>query len=427
MERTLLHRDQVRRPDRGVLRGRIDPRGLFRHSEGQPASVVGAAFPRRDDRCQGAGGFRQRVRVPGSQCGLARLRRRSRAAVPAHGARQSPPSVLVEHRVVDGKHGGGHTALEQVDAGQVGSALVLSDLSKSFGAVKALRRVNLSIRPGELLAVLGPSGSGKTTLLQTVAGYEAPDEGRVMLDGDDVTGLAPEHRDIGMVFQNYALFPHMTVAQNIAFPLEMRKLRAAQIAERVAWALELVALPGYAERLPRQLSGGQQQRVALARAIVFGPRLLLLDEPLGALDRRLRDEMQLELRRLQRRLRLTTLFITHDQDEALTLGDRIAVMREGELEQVATPGELYSTPSSRFVAEFVGESNIVSGRLLEKKSSEGVIDVAGLRLTIRCPDDLAAGALVSVLIRPEVSRLPGGERLRNVLSGTVVERIFIGN
>jgi len=219
----------------------------------------------------------------------------------------------------------------------------------------------------------------------------------------------------------------MTVAQNIAFPLQMRKLRAAQIAERVAWALELVALPGYADRLPRQLSGGQQQRVALARAIVFGPRLLLLDEPLGALDRRLRDEMQLELRRLQRRLRLTTLFITHDQDEALTLGDRIAVMREGELEQVATPGELYSTPSSRFVAEFVGESNIVSGRLLERKSSEGVIDVAGLRLTIRCPDDLAAGALVSVLIRPEVSRLPGGERLRNVLSGTVVERIFIGN
>ena len=328
---------------------------------------------------------------------------------------------------MDGKHGGGHTALEQVDAGQVGSALVLSDLSKSFGAVKALRRVNLSIRPGELLAVLGPSGSGKTTLLQTVAGYEAPDEGRVLLDGDDVTGLAPEHRDIGMVFQNYALFPHMTVSQNIAFPLEMRKLRAAQIAEQVAWALELVALPGYAERLPRQLSGGQQQRVALARAIVFGPRLLLLDEPLGALDRRLRDEMQLELRRLQRRLNLTTLFITHDQDEALTLGDRVAVMREGQLEQVAAPSELYSSPSNRFVAEFVGESNIVSGRLVERSSGEGVIDVAGLRMTIRCPDHLAVGAPVSVLIRPEVSRLPGAERLRNVLSGTVVERIFIGN
>ena len=294
--------------------------------------------------------------------------------------------------------------------------------------MKALRRVNLSISPGELLAVLGPSGSGKTTLLQTVAGYEVPDEGRIMLDGDDVTGLAPEHRDIGMVFQNYALFPHMTVAQNIAFPLEMRKLRAAQIAERVAWALELVALPGYADRLPRQLSGGQQQRVALARAIVFGPRLLLLDEPLGALDRRLRDEMQLELRRLQRQLKLTTLFITHDQDEALILGDRVAVMREGQLEQVAAPNELYSTPSNRFVAEFVGESNIVSGRLIETTAGgEAVMEVGGLRLTICCRQAMAAGTLVSVLIRPEVSRLPGGERLRNVLSGTVVERIFIGN
>jgi putative spermidine/putrescine transport system ATP-binding protein len=281
---------------------------------------------------------------------------------------------------------------------KAGSALEISGVAKSFGTTTVLKGVDLSVRPGELLVVLGPSGSGKTTLLQLIAGYELPDAGTISLDRRDVTRIDPSRRDIGMVFQNYALFPHLTVAQNIAFPLRMRKHDAAHIAERVDWALKLVDLAGYGGRYPRELSGGQQQRVALARASVFGPRLLLLDEPFGALDRKLRDAMQLELRRLQRRLNLTTVFITHDQDEALILGDRIAVLRDGTLQQVASPVDLYRAPANRFVADFIGESNLLPGTK------------AGTHL----------------LLRPEAIRIASADD-QNRVSATVIERAFLGN
>ena len=244
-----------------------------------------------------------------------------------------------------------------------GSAeLLIEGVGKRFGEVVALDGVSLQVARGELLTILGPSGSGKTTLLKVVAGFEMPDGGSVRVDGADITALPPARRDIGMVFQNYALFPHLTVRANVAFPLEMRNVaqrrdRAPRCARRWGWS----SWRATTQRLPRQLSGGQQQRVALARAIVFNPRLLLLDEPFGALDRKLRETMQLEVRRLQRRLGLTTIFITHDQEEALVLSDRIAVMNKGSIQQIAGTTEIYERPANGFVADFVGESNIFHG------------------------------------------------------------------
>src|SRR5438128_468006 len=272
--------------------------------------------------------------------------------------------------------------------------------SKSFGNVVALVDVSLGVSAGEFVTILGPSGSGKTTLLKVIAGFEVADAGRVLVDGSDVTELDPAQRNIGMVFQNYALFPHMSVARNVAYPLAMRRMAKAEIAARVAAALEMVELAGMAERLPKQLSGGQQQRVALARATVFQPRLLLLDEPFGALDRRLRDQMQLEVRRLQRRLGLTTLFITHDQEEALILSDRIAVMNHGRLQQIALPRALYERPANAFVADFVGESNLLLGRIAAAR--DGLLEIAlddGQRLIAK--GNMPAGTRVGVLIRPE--------------------------
>jgi spermidine/putrescine ABC transporter ATP-binding subunit len=313
--------------------------------------------------------------------------------------------------------------------------LVLTGASKHFGKVVALDRVDLAVRSGELLTILGPSGSGKTTLLRVVAGFERPDGGTVMLRGEDITWLAPAKRDIGMVFQNYALFPHMTVHGNVAFPLEMRRMKRAEILERVKWALNVVELDDYGERYPRQLSGGQQQRVALARAIVFNPRMLLLDEPFGALDRKLREQLQLEVKRLQRRLGLTALFVTHDQEEALVLSDRIAVMSAGRIAQLGEPQEIYARPASRFVADFIGESNLFEGEVCE----------AGGRFSVRCSatmtvhiGDVGAhpGERVSVLVRPErVKPLNGesdGARVAatappaNTFAGTVSEVVYLG-
>jgi spermidine/putrescine ABC transporter ATP-binding subunit len=310
----------------------------------------------------------------------------------------------------------------------LGAELVLRGLTKSFGAVRALRGVDLTVRPGELVAVLGPSGSGKTTLLQTVAGYELPDEGAVLINAKDVTFLSPARREIGMVFQNYALFPHLTVAGNIAFPLKMRRLGGRAIADRVTQALDLVRLSGYGARYPRELSGGQQQRVALARALVFRPCLLLLDEPFGALDRKLRDAMQLELRRLHQQLGVTTLFITHDQDEALLLGDRVAVMRDGAIEQVAQPATLYAAPATRFVAEFIGESNILTGTVAVGTGAGAVMEGPdGLRIAVHCERQFAPGARLSLLLRPEALRpVEGAATLKNILKATVTERIYLG-
>jgi putative spermidine/putrescine transport system ATP-binding protein len=309
--------------------------------------------------------------------------------------------------------------VERLDAeeGVRSARLGVEGLVKRFGEVVALGGVSLDIASGELLTILGPSGSGKTTLLKVVAGFEAPDAGSVRLDGVDITSMPPARRDIGMVFQNYALFPHLSVERNVAFPLEMRNVARSEIEKRVADALGLVELEGYGRRLPRQLSGGQQQRVALARAIVFNPRLLLLDEPFGALDRKLRETMQLEVRRLQRRLRLTTIFITHDQEEALVLSDRIAVMNKGLIEQVASTTEIYERPANDFVADFVGESNIFHGTVTETGS---VTLDAGRRLLVR--NDSAVGRRVGVLMRPE--RFGRGA---NSFTGEVVEAVYLGS
>ena len=295
--------------------------------------------------------------------------------------------------------------------------LRLERIGKSFGEVIALDNVSLSVERGELLTILGPSGSGKTTLLKVVAGFEAPDHGSVKVDGVEIAWLPPAKRDIGMVFQNYALFPHLNVRKNVAFPLEMRNTEKSQIERRVTDALALVELAGYDERLPRQLSGGQQQRVALARAIVFNPRLLLLDEPFGALDRKLRETLQLEVRRLQQRLGLTTIFITHDQEEALVLSDRIAVMNKGSIQQIATRAEIYERPINDFVADFVGESNIFHGVV----SAHNTVTLDNGRV-LQVKSEATLGKRLGVLMRPERFSSAGA----NVFNGEVVEAIYLG-
>ena len=299
-------------------------------------------------------------------------------------------------------------------------ALRVVGATRRFGATIALGGVDLEVRKGEMLTLLGPSGSGKTTLLKVIAGFEIPDEGEVFLAGRNVTLAPPARRDVGMVFQNYALFPHMTVAQNIAFPLEMRKVPRAERDRRVAEALALVDLPAHGGRLPRELSGGQQQRVALARAVVFGPSLLLLDEPFGALDRKLREQMQLEVRRLQRRLELTAVFVTHDQEEALILSDRIAVMEAGRLSQLGSPQEIYRRPANRFVADFIGESNLFRARVVADGHAELE---SGLRIPL--PDGAPGpGSDIGLLLRPErPKRAADGNAL---FDGRIVEIVYLG-
>src|SRR2546422_67557 len=240
-------------------------------------------------------------------------------------------------------------------------AIALESVSKRFGGIGAVDDVSFPIAEGEFFSLLGPSGCGKTTTLRMIAGFETPDEGRIVVGGEDVTDMPVHRRDMGMIFQSYALFPHRTVAENVAFGLRMRGLDKAAIKERVTHALRQVALEGYEQRQPQQLSGGQQQRVALARAIVIRPRVLLCDEPLAALDRKLRQSMQFELKQLQQQLGVTLIFVTHDQEEAMTVSDRIAVMNAGRIEQIGSPSEIYNRPRTRFVADFIGEINLFEG------------------------------------------------------------------
>jgi putative spermidine/putrescine transport system ATP-binding protein len=311
-------------------------------------------------------------------------------------------------------------------------ALELQELVKSYGDEVAVDRVSLSVEAGEFVTVLGPSGSGKTTTLSMIAGFTRPDAGLITLDGTDIT-YAPAHkRNIGMVFQNYSLFPHMTTAQNVAFPLEMRKIAREDARGRVEAAFERVHLSGLGHRYPRELSGGQQQRVALARAFVFGPRLLLMDEPLGALDRKLRERLQLEIMRLSRELGITVFYVTHDQEEALVMSDRIVIYNKGVIEQVGTAQTLYERPASRFVADFIGESNIFQGTL---DKSSGVVSNAKYRVRID-PDAARSherGALVAVVVRPEhidvEQRRPSdgaSDGPAVVLVGVLQEAIYLG-
>lgn len=280
------------------------------------------------------------------------------------------------------------------------SDLQLVDVTKNYGIMTAVDRVSLHIRAGEMVALLGPSGCGKTTTLRMIAGLVQQSSGDIKIGGRSVTNIPVHRRNIGMLFQNYALFPHVSVAQNLAFGLEMRRVSKAEIAARVAEALALVQLERFADRLPGALSGGQQQRVALARALVIEPSILLLDEPLGALDKSLREDMQVELRQLQQRLGITTVMVTHDQDEAQTLADRIVIMRSGEVEQVGTPREIYAEPATRFVAGFIGAGNFLSGRLLSRNGDEALIDIGGGARAIvsGLPDPSGE---VTILLRPE--------------------------
>lgn len=281
-----------------------------------------------------------------------------------------------------------------------GASVQLRDLTKMYGRNRALAvdNVTLDIQPGEFMTFLGPSGSGKTTTLNMIAGFTDVSSGSIRIDGHDIVDLPPYKRNLGVVFQQYALFPHMTVAENIAFPLERRRLPKAEITSLVADAIDRVHLNGLAERYPSELSGGQQQRVAVARAIVFGPRVLLMDEPLGALDKKLREKLQGELARMHRELGLTIVFVTHDQHEALALSDRIAVFNNGAVEQVGTAEELYETPSSLFVADFIGDSTIIEGRfdgIGGMRRADGSVLTAGRAAT------MAEGAECSLIIRPE--------------------------
>ncbi|MBI2741168.1 MAG: ABC transporter ATP-binding protein [Rhodospirillales bacterium] len=285
----------------------------------------------------------------------------------------------------------------------------------SYGATHVLKGIDLSIRPGEFFAFLGPSGCGKTTLLRLIAGFAQAQAGQVLLDGQDVAGLPPWKRDVGMVFQSYALWPHMTVARNVAFGLEERRLPRRDIEHKVAEALELVGLSAYADRRPAQLSGGQQQRVAVARTIAIEPKVLLLDEPLSNLDAKMRVSVRRDLRALQQRLGLTTIFVTHDQEEANTICDRIAVIEAGTIRQVGTPMELYERPDNLFVAGFLGSANILDG-----KAVNGAFEVAGARLPLPTGTTMPAGA--KLVFRPQHATLSTAGALR----GPVVHREFLG-
>ena len=289
-------------------------------------------------------------------------------------------------------------------------ALVLRGLEKFFGDVPAVDGVDLEVRQGEFVTLLGPSGSGKTTTLRMIAGFTGQSAGTIEIDGTDMGHVPPYQRDVGMIFQNYALFPHMTAAQNIAFPLEMRRVGRPEIRRRVAEALALVKLDGLGDRYPRQLSGGQQQRIAFARAVVFNPRLLLMDEPLGALDKKLREALQLEVMHISRQLGATVIYVTHDQEEALVMSDRIAIFNKGKIEQVGRGDDLYDRPVSLFVADFIGESNILRGRF-ERDGDGGWLARDNSRLRVGAAQAeraaLADGSPAALVVRPERLRIVG--------------------
>lgn len=309
------------------------------------------------------------------------------------------------------------------------AAIVLQNVTKRFQQVTAVDAVNLEIRDGEFFSMLGPSGCGKTTTLRMIAGFEFPTEGTIYLAGEHVERVPAYQRNVNTVFQSYALFPHMSVAQNIGFGLEMKGVKKSEITARVNDALAMVQLTGYGTRHPKQLSGGQQQRVALARALVNRPKVLLLDEPLGALDLKLRKEMQIELKRLQQEVGITFIYVTHDQEEALTMSDRIAVMSQGKLLQVGTPTEVYERPSCQFVADFIGEANFITGRVTHIQDAYATVAVTDdLVLTGLLQGTTTIGAQVTLAIRPEKLRLLTQAAEQSVaLPADVVRVLYIGS
>ncbi len=313
-------------------------------------------------------------------------------------------------------------------AGNGGSHVRLAHVTKKFGDLVAVGNFSLEVSTGEFITLLGPSGSGKTTTLNMLSGFLDPTEGEIYIDDAPMAFKPPYKRDIGMVFQNYALFPHMTVFDNIAFPLKIRKLPKTEITQKVKDSLALVQLAGHEERYPKQLSGGQQQRIALARAVVFNPSVLLMDEPLGALDKKLRERMQLEIKHIQRSIDITVIYVTHDQSEALAMSDRIVVMDHGRKQQIGAAEDLYERPANRFVADFIGEANLLAGRVDTMEDGIAtVISDKGVQIQIPASRTLSAGQSVELVIRPERIYFVEEERSGiNVQAGVVQEAIYLG-
>jgi len=308
--------------------------------------------------------------------------------------------------------------------------LVIKGASRSFGEVVAVKNFSLEAKDGEFVCLLGPSGCGKTTLLRIIAGFETLDSGDVLINGKSIIDLSPHRRPMNMVFQNYALFPHMSVFENIAFSQFLKKKPKEEVARKVRKMLQLVQLEGFETRGPSQLSGGQCQRVALARALINEPKVLLLDEPLGALDLKIRKQMQIELKNIQEELRITFIYVTHDQEEALVMSDRIVLMNEGEIKQVGTPKSIYNHPNSKFSAMFVGENNLLRGKVAKVDSDCLVISVDGLELFANRTINVKTGDPVTLAIRPEKLRITGeleGKSFGNQIRGKVVDAVFFGS
>ena len=303
----------------------------------------------------------------------------------------------------------------------------VSSLKKKYGALTVIEDLNLDIKKGEFISLLGPSGSGKTTLLMILAGFEKSTSGSVSLDGTHIENLPPHKRGLGVVFQNYALFPHMTVAENIAFPLKMRRYSRSIIKQKVQKALDMVQLSNYGKRRPTEMSGGQQQRIALARALVFEPRVILMDEPFGALDKQLREQMQLDIRDMHKRLGLTVVFVTHDQSEALTMSDRIAVFNKGNIEQIGTPLEIYEKPKTDFVAQFIGETNLIRGIVASIDDNFIRMKINDTELKVTKINSVKLGEEIAISLRPEWITLSKDPLTNdNMLPGKVRDTVYRG-
>lgn len=306
--------------------------------------------------------------------------------------------------------------------------MLIKGLGKEYGSVTALEPSDLTVNTGEFVTLLGPSGSGKTTLLQMISGLVEPTHGELWVDGKNYTHTAVNKRDMGLVFQHYALFPHMTVSENIAFPLKMRGTAAKEVSARVAETLAKVQLDKFASRFPRELSGGQQQRVALARCFVYRPQIILMDEPLGALDKNLREHMQFEIKRLHREFGTTVIYVTHDQEEALVLSDRICLMNHAKIEQIGTPRQIYSEPATVFAAKFIGMSNILGGKVVGLSADQAIVETQHGRVPVRNKQKIAVGSDAHIVLRPEQMKRGHNESAGvSNISGTISEVIYVGS